>query len=257
MVAGRILLNGSPAKPGDRYEPGDRLIVDGKDLTSRMTAIAAERVLLYHKPSGEALTRDTDTGATAVPQSLPAERGSRWLAVNPMNVADSGLLLLATDGRLVNILKRSSPRISAAYMVRVHVPGREDATPPELAAAVTHNDQEIEFTAVTAEGGEGANLWYRVESPRADRRTAVRALFESQGCKVSRLIQVRYADIELPRDLPRGRHREATSAQVEALYALAGIPLAPAVKKPRAGRRPAPDMRTKARRAKHRGSSLR
>jgi hypothetical protein len=52
-----------------------------------------------------------------------------------------------------------------------------------------------------------------VSAPRAHRRTAVRALFEASGLKVSRVIQVQFADVELARDLPRGKHRELNSGR--------------------------------------------
>jgi 23S rRNA pseudouridine2605 synthase len=48
-------------------------------------------------------------------------------------------------------------------------------------------------------------------------------LFEAQGFKVSRLIQVSYGNIELPEDLPRGRNRELTNDQVGTLYTLVGL----------------------------------
>jgi 23S rRNA pseudouridine2605 synthase len=58
----------------------------------------------------------------------------------------------------------------------------------------------------------------------------VRALFESRDMKVSRMTQVMFGGIELPRDLPRMRHRELTAEQVTQLYALARIaqPVPPA-----------------------------
>jgi hypothetical protein len=65
------------------------------------------------------------------------------------------------------------------------------------------------------------------------------------------VIQVQFADIELPRDLPRGRHRELSHDRVEALYALAELELPQsehrAAAKPRK-RRAAPDRRATGRR---------
>lgn len=221
MLAGRVLLNGAPAQPGDRFSPGDRLSVDGKDVTAKLAALAPSRILAYHKAPGEVLKAEED-GATLLDR-LPSVRGSRWLAINPMNAADSGLLLLANDGRLVNALKRRSPSIRAVYMVRVHVPGREAGALPDLQTSVRHDERDVVFAAVEPAGGEGANLWYRVVAEHADRRAAVRSLFEAQGLKVSRLMQVGYGAIELPRELARGRHRDLTVDQIAGLYALTDI----------------------------------
>jgi len=243
IAAGRVLLNGAPAQLGDRFKPGDRLIVDGRDVTGKLAMESAGKVIAYHKAAGEVLKAGEE--ATSLLDNLPAVRGSRWLAINPMNAADTGLLLLSNDGRLVNALKRRSPVIAASYMVRVHVPGREEGIVPEIAPRVLHDDREVEFISVTLTGGEGANLWYRVDAAHADRRVAVRSLFEAQGFKVSRLIQVGYGSIGLPEDLPRGRHRELTGAQVASLYELVGLEEAkpaPVSRKPSRSR-PPPDRR--------------
>jgi 23S rRNA pseudouridine2605 synthase len=88
---------------------------------------------------------------------------------------------------------------------------------------VQYDEETVEFESVEPAGGEGTNRWFAVKSHRAHRRAAVRALFESRGLKVSRVTQVKFADLELPRDLPRGRHRALTPAQLSALYSRAGL----------------------------------
>jgi 23S rRNA pseudouridine2605 synthase len=85
----------------------------------------------------------------------------------------------------------------------------------------------------------------------------VRALFESRNLKVSRVIQVQFADIELPRDLPRGRHRALSQDRVAALYALAELEAPQAQERPSASakprrRRPAPDRRATGRKKSRR-----
>jgi 23S rRNA pseudouridine2605 synthase len=145
--------------------------------------------------------------------------------------------------------------------VRVLSPGSAETRllgPPEIPPNVTYDDKEVEFTSVEPAGGEGSNLWYRVESPRADLRAAVRALFESRDIKVSRMTQVTFGSIELPRDLPRGRHRALTADQIAALYALAHIPV-PVPQQPTAPRAEsrmqravAPDRRAAKRKAETR-----
>jgi 23S rRNA pseudouridine2605 synthase len=237
MLEGRVLLNGRPAQPGDRYSSGDRVAIDGRDITGRLKVAAAPSVLLYNKPQGQPITSAGEAAASgkSVMESLPSVRGARWLVVNTMQAGDSGLMLVTSDGRLADALRRRAETIPAAYVARVLVPTPEfDAS--TLPRVVTYDEETIEFESVEPAGGEGTNRWFRVESHRAHRRAAVRALFESRGLKVSRVIQVQFADIELPRDLPRGRHRELPHERVEALYALAGLELAQPESKPR--RRP-------------------
>src|SRR5688572_6736717 len=111
MLEGRVLLNGRPAQPGDRYNPGDRVSIDGKDVSSRLKIFAAPKVILYHKPQGQPITpndvgEEGEVPSKSVMESLPSLRGSRWLVVNTMQAGDSGLMLLTSDGRLADALRR-------------------------------------------------------------------------------------------------------------------------------------------------------
>jgi 23S rRNA pseudouridine2605 synthase len=272
ILEGRIVLNGRPAQPGDRYTGGDRVAIDGRDITGRLKTTAAPRVLIYHKAQGQPITAggEGDFAGKSVMESLPAVRGARWLVINTMQAGDSGLMLLTSDGRLADALRRRAETIPAAYVARVLVPDLEFDI-ETLPRVVKYDDATVEFESIEPAGGEGTNRWFRVESRRAHRRAAVRALFESRGLKVSRVIQVQFADLELPRQLPRGKHRALSQDRVDALYALAEIepPVAPvpdqapdrrrqakphtragakprarADAKPRAGRRPTGNRRS-------------
>jgi 23S rRNA pseudouridine2605 synthase len=234
ILEGRVLLNGRAAQPGASYSSGDRVAIDGRDVTSRLkVSAAAPAVLLYNKPQGQPITGSGEAAESgkSVMESLPSVRGARWLVINTMQAGDSGLMLLTSDGRLADALRRRAESIPAAYVARVLVPTPEfDVT--TLPRVVNYDDEAIEFENIEPAGGEGTNRWFRVESRRAHRRAAVRALFESRNLTVSRVIQVRFADIELPRDLPRGRHRALSHDRVEALYALAELDLPQKAERP-------------------------
>jgi 23S rRNA pseudouridine2605 synthase len=225
---GRVRLNSKQAQPGDQYTSGDRVSIDGKDVTARLRITAAPQVLIYHKPQGQPITSgaadaaDADADMKSVMESLPSVRGSRWLVINTMHAGDSGLLLVTSDGRLADALRRRAESTPAAYVARVLIPHPEfDVS--SIPLIVQYDDEAIEFESIEPAGGEGTNRWFLVKSHRSHRRAAVRGLFESRGLKVSRVTQVKFADLELPRDLHRGRHRALNEKQVAALYALAGL----------------------------------
>jgi len=241
IVEGRIRVNGELAQEGAQFSPGDRVVIDGKEVTTRLCGSAeAPQVIIYHKaqrqPVDSGMERDADAAGDeplqkSVMDSLPAKRGIRWLVINTMQSGDSGLLLLTTDGRLANALRRHATTIPAAYVARVLVPDPEfdiSGFPLE----VRYDELTITFAGIEPAGGEGANRWFRVEADHSHRRAAVRALFESRGLGVSRVSQVKFGEIELPRDLPRGRHRALGEEQVRKLYALADLEQ-PLVEQPR------------------------
>ncbi|MET0984624.1 MAG: S4 domain-containing protein, partial [Steroidobacteraceae bacterium] len=226
MAQGRVLLNGRPAEAGARYESGDKVVVDGRDISSRLQQTARPTVLIYHKPHDQLLdareAKDRGDLKETVLEQLPAVRGARWQAVNVMHAGDSGLMLFTNDGRLGDGLRRHLERVVARYAVRVLMPDTTrflELNPTR----VQLDEEQVTFTRVEAAGGEGSNRWFEVELPRADRRAAARALFESHGYKVSRVIQTSFGPIELPRDLPRGRHRELEVDVVCSLYELAHL----------------------------------
>ena len=230
MLEGRVLLNGVAAKPGDRYQTGDRVVLDGRDVGQRLTSGPLGKVLAYHKPQGQRVQADAaasdaepdDPNSESVMERLPAIRGSRWVMINTMQPGDSGLLLLTTDGRLADGLRRRSEQIGSAYMTRVLVPAPDfDVT--TLGLRVRYGEEDIEFTSIEPAGGEGTNRWFKVNASHAHRRAAVRAWFDSHGLTVSRVIQLRFGPIELPRDLPRGKHRTLDTGQVDQLYQLAEL----------------------------------
>ena len=177
MLEGRVLINGKPAQPGDRYSPGDRVIFDGKDVTGRLRVTAAPQALIYHKPQGQPIGNEAEAddsselaADSSVMESLPSVRGSRWLMVNTMQAGDSGLMLLTTDGRLADALRRRAETTPAAYMARVLVPLEFDVnTIPRI---VQYDEEAVEFTNIEPAGGEGTNRWFRVESHRSHRRAA-------------------------------------------------------------------------------------
>ena len=57
IVAGRISVNGKPAHVGQPVTPADIVRVNGQKVKLRWQQ-RAPRVILYHKPQGEIVSRD-------------------------------------------------------------------------------------------------------------------------------------------------------------------------------------------------------
>jgi len=219
--AGRVLVNGRPAELGQRVGPTDRISVDGRDLSRRLTATSPLRAIVYHKPGGEmSRGREGDDRDAAVAR-LPALRGGRWLPVNALGYGEEGLLVLSSDGALALAIARSSVPLPVEYRVRVLRPRASEAW-PELPLEVEVEGETVVFTSVERLEGAATNVWFGVTAERPVRRGALRTLFDAAGLKVSRVLLVRWGPLTLPRDLPRGRSRDLTPVELDALLALAG-----------------------------------
>jgi len=212
IAAGRVSLNGQPAKLGDRAGPGDIVAVDGKPV--RQSEKGQPRVLLYHKPVGELVTRSDPEGRRTVFASLPP---GRWIAVGRLDLNSSGLLLLTDSGELANRLMHPRYGLEREYLARV----RGELKPEErtrLLEGVLLDGILARFERIESDReSEGSNRWYLVVLQEG-RNREVRRLFEALGHPVSRLSRVRYGPVELPRDLAAGQWRELAGKTVNGLF---------------------------------------
>lgn len=214
IAAGRIRVNGEPAHIGQRIGTGDRVKIHGRLVTLRFSPRRA-RVLLYHKPEGEIVSRDDPQGRASVFAHLPSPGHGRWVAVGRLDYNSSGLLLLTTSGELANRLMHPRYAVEREYAVRVI----GELGPERVAAlreAVELDDGVARFDALDEAGGTGTNRWYRVRLAEG-RNREVRRMFDAVGVKVSRLIRIRYGPVSLPRMLRRGAWRELSDSEVDAL----------------------------------------
>jgi 23S rRNA pseudouridine2605 synthase len=202
IAAGRITVNGQVAKLGDRASPSDSIAVDGKAVSAPKNEKI--RVLLYHKPVGELVTRKDPEGRPTVFSSLPP---GRWVAVGRLDFNSSGLLLFTDSGELANRLMHPRYGLEREYSARV----RGALLPHEkkrLLEGIDLDGVPGRFEKIEEErAGEGSNRWYRVVL-KEGRNREVRRLFEALGHPVSRLSRVRYGPVQLPPDLAAGRWRE-------------------------------------------------
>ncbi|WP_087019848.1 23S rRNA pseudouridine(2605) synthase RluB [Thaumasiovibrio subtropicus] len=216
ITQGRISIDGKVVKLGDRIESDDvKLRIDGHlvDLPSPTEDIC--RVMVYNKPEGELCTRNDPEGRRTVFDRLPRMKGGRWVSVGRLDANTSGLLLFTTDGELANRLMHPSRTVEREYLVRVFGDVNEEMV-RNLVNGVELEDGMARFEDVVYAGGEGnQHTFYVVINEGRNRE--VRRLWDSQGVTVSRLKRVRYGDIFLTKDLPRGGWMELELPEVNKL----------------------------------------
>ena len=208
IEAGRVTLNGQVAKLGDRAGPSDSIAVDGEPV--RVASASKARVLLYHKPVGELVTRKDPEGRATVFARLPP---GRWIAVGRLDLNSSGLLLLTDSGELANRLMHPRYGLEREYLARVRGELNADER-QRLLEGVPLDGVPARFERIESQReGRGSNRWYRVVLQEG-RNREVRRLFEALGHPVSRLSRVRYGPVQLPPDLAPGEWRELAPREV-------------------------------------------
>ncbi len=233
IAAGRVTVNGEAAQIGQSVSPDDRVKINGK-LVRLRSADRLPRVLLYHKPEGEIVSRNDPQHRPSVFTSLPRMAAGRWVAVGRLDFNTSGLLLLTTSGDLANRLMHPRYQLLREYAVRI-LGDLPDEARQRLLDGIELEDGQASFGSFQDAGGEGANRWYRV-SLFEGRNREVRRMFEAVGVVVSRLIRIRYGPFVLPPGLKRGRVQELAEPEVRRL--LSDFGMAPSVP-----RRPPPRSR--------------
>jgi 23S rRNA pseudouridine2605 synthase len=214
IEAGRVSVNGTPARLGDSADPDrDEIRLDGERL-----ALEPKQYWIVHKPRGVLTTvRDTH-GRPTILQLLP-EASARVFPVGRLDRDTEGLVLLTNDGALAQALLHPSHGVPREYAVSV----RGELRPREqqrLAKGVRLDDgitapSRIARLRQDHEAGTTSFHLTISEGRKRQIRRALRAL----GHPVQTLVRVRMGPLRLGR-LPRGVAREATRAERAALERL-------------------------------------
>lgn len=222
ITQGRVSINGKIAKLGDRAVFTDVIRVDGRVIKTAPAKDIATRVFLYNKPEGEVCTRKDPQGRPSVYDRLPSIASGRLINIGRLDLNTTGLLLFTNDGELAHRLMHPANEIPREYSVRVFGEVTDEMM-EAMRGGVDIDGEKFTIDSIRFIGGEGINRWYSLVLHEGKNRE-IRKVFESFELKVSRLIRVRFGDIHLDRDLPRGGWKELSMKDVNYLRSLVDLP---------------------------------
>jgi len=206
IKAGRVRVNGEPGALNTFVEPGDRVELDGRELTPQRLAY-----VLLHKPAGVVTTARDPQGRTAVVDLVPQE--PRVVPVGRLDADSTGALLLTNDGPLAHRLAHPRYEVEKVYEAEVEgEPGGEALR--RLREGVELDDGRTAPAGVRRLGPSSLEL-----SLHEGRKHQVKRMLEAVGHPVRRLHRSRYADLALE-GLGPGESRELAGPEVEALRRL-------------------------------------
>lgn len=228
IADGRVAVNGSPARLGQRVDPdADRITVDGAPVPTRADLVH----WLLHKPPGVVTTARDPGGRPTVLDLVPPS--PRVFPVGRLDMDSEGLIVLTNDGELAHRLTHPRFGVDKEYLVHV----RGDPSPGALAALRRGVRLEDGPTAPARVGRLGPGL-LRI-TIHEGRNRQIRRMCEAVGHPVVRLVRTRIGPVRDP-GLAPGRWRPLTPAEVRALAAATATPGPPPGRGRRSGGRRRP-----------------
>jgi 23S rRNA pseudouridine2605 synthase len=203
---------------GGRVRVGGKVVTDpardvdessGVEVDGRRVEPEATEVWALNKPAGVTSTAKEPGRRRPVVDLVRSER--RLYPVGRLDVDTTGLILLTNDGELANRLTHPRYEVPKTYLATLARPvtdsqvrrlregvGLEDG-PTAPARARRLGERRLELTI------------------REGRNRQVRRMFEAVGNRVEALERIRFGSLELG-DLPEGRSRRLTAAEVKRLW---------------------------------------
>ena len=205
ISAGRVSVNGDPARLGQRVDPEhDEVAVDGVPVGVRPGLV----YYLLNKPRGVVSTVSDPRGRPTVTALVPSE--PRVHPVGRLDADSEGLLLLTNDGGLTYRLTHPSFGVEKEYLVSVS--GRPSAGEIRSMRSGVPLDDGVTAPARVSQV-EPSLLRVTIHEGR---KRQVRRMCDAVGHPVTRLVRTRIGPIKDPA-LPPGKWRELTPAEVRQL----------------------------------------
>ena len=213
VVAGRVTVNGAPARTGQSVDPDrDRIAVDGRPIAAQ-TSVAW---LVMYKPTGVLTTRADPHGRRTIFDLVPPVPGLTY--VGRLDYLTEGVLLLTTDGHGAHALTHPSREVEREYVATVR--GNVDAAVRLARRGVMLDDGPVELRDIEATSLGRGRTDLRVVIAEG-RNREVRRMCIALGLEVDRLVRTRFGPVTL-RGLEPGASRPLTSRERAAIDALIG-----------------------------------
>lgn len=207
-----VTVNGEPAlKPELKInEDNDTIAVDGKQVSIRGLVY-----YLLHKPAGY-VSAVKDNLFPTVMELVPA--GDDLFPVGRLDKDTEGLLLITNDGPLAHMLLSPRRHVDKTYLAVLDRPAEPEDV-PKFEAGVDIGDDDLTLPAKLEILPDSSALL----TIREGRFHQVKRMFHAVGKEVVYLKRLSMGPVSLPDDLEKGKWKELTPDEVNALYLAVGM----------------------------------
>lgn len=204
---GRVKINGQVPQMGTKIQEGDQVTVDGQSVNPP----SEEHVYLaLNKPVGIVCTTDTANEKDNIVDFIGHPR--RIFHIGRLDKPSEGLILLTSDGDIVNKILRAGNNHEKEYVVTVNRPIDSEFI-RQMSGGIPILDTVTAPCQVRQLGTKTFNI---VLTQGLNRQ--IRRMCSYLGYEVVKLKRIRIMNIRL--DLPVGKWRDLTSSELSDIRSL-------------------------------------
>lgn len=192
---GRVAINGVKAVLGTRINKGDIITVNGLDISPPKEKPV---YLAFNKPVGIVCTTDTRFEKNNIIEYI--NYPTRIFPIGRLDKMSEGLILLTSDGDIVNKILRARNNHEKEYIVKVHKPISPSFV-KQMSKGVPILDTVTRPCIVEQTGTDE----FRIILTQGLNRQ-IRRMCEYLGYEVTRLKRIRIMNIHLDTEVGKWRH---------------------------------------------------
>lgn len=205
MEEGRVLVDGRPAAPGQKWTEGQRVCVDGKEVGTRGDE-PVPVLLAVNKPTGIVCTTSKKDRAENIVEFLNYPQ--RIYPIGRLDKESEGLLLMTNQGDLVNKIMKSGNAHEKEYLVTIDRPVT-DRFLHEMERGVWLSELQVKTRPCRLKQ-VGECTFSIILTQGLNRQ--IRRMCQECGCHVTALKRIRIMNIRLD-GLKTGAWREITGSE--------------------------------------------
>lgn len=205
----RVAINGKPGGIGSQVEAGDAVLIDGQALPERRNAAPGRRhvYIALYKPVGITCTTEHDVKGNIVDF---VDHRDRIFPIGRLDKDSEGLILLTSNGDIVNEILRSENAHEKEYLVGVN-----KAVTPEFLGGMARGVRVHGQLTKPCKATRIAKFGFRIVLTQGLNRQ-IRLMAEAFGYRVTQLRRIRIVNIKLGA-LKVGQWRNLTELELHGL----------------------------------------
>lgn len=207
LEEGRIKINGVIPELGTKISDDDVVEVDGKPIRESEEKPV---YIAFNKPVGIVCTTDTKREKNNIVDYI--NHPKRIFPIGRLDKPSEGLILLTSDGDIVNKILRARNNHEKEYIVRVDKPIN-----PKFLDKMRNGVPILDTVTKKCEVDKIDDMTFRIVLTQGLNRQ-IRRMCEYLGYEVKKLKRIRIMNIKL--DLPLGKWRDLTDKEMEDLNLL-------------------------------------